>query len=169
MLWILPIQIANMNKNNILKFIVSLGIPQLAGAIGSIFTISSIPVWYEALNRPELAPPNWVFGPVWTTLFLLMGIAVFLVLKKGSEKKGVKIALGVFAVQLVLNTLWSYIFFGLQSPGGAFIEIIFLWIAILANIIVFYRISKLAAYLLIPYIAWVSFAGYLNYMIWVLN
>lgn len=98
-----------------------------------------------------------------------MGIAAFLVWKKGLERRDVKIALGIFAVQLVLNMLWSIIFFGLHNPGGALIEIVFLWLVIFATIIAFYKISKPAAWLLIPYIAWVSFAGYLNFTLWILN
>lgn len=140
-----------------------------AGVIGSFFTAPSITSWYGALARPDLSPPNWVFGPVWTTLFALMGVAAFLVWKKGGPRKSVNVAMGVFFVQLLLNTLWSIIFFGLHSPGGALVEIVFLWLAILATIIAFVRISKPAAWLLAPYILWVTFAFYLNYMIWILN
>lgn len=158
-----------MSISNPLKLIISLLIPQLAGLVGSLFTTPSIAGWYSTLARPELAPPNWIFGPVWTTLFVLMGIAVFLVWKKGLDRKDVKMALAIFIGQLILNTLWSIIFFGLHSPGLAFVEIIFLWLAILATIITFAKISKPAAWLLVPYIIWVSFAGYLNYLIWVIN
>lgn len=156
-------------SKNFLKLIIAIVGSEAAGIIGSIFTISSIPTWYAMIAKPEFAPPNWLFGPVWTTLFALMGIAAFLVWKKGTERKDVKVALGIFVLQLVLNTLWSIIFFGLRSPGGAFIEIIFLWLAILWTIVAFHKISKAAAYLLIPYILWVSFAAYLNYAIWILN
>ncbi len=142
---------------------------QGAGIVGSLFTAPSIDGWYAQLLRPELAPPNWVFAPVWTTLFFLMGVAAFLVWRKRRRHKGVWIALGIFVFQLVLNTLWSIIFFGLRNPGGAFIEILFLWVAIAVTIGMFAKISKPAALLLVPYIAWVSFAAYLNYMIWVLN
>ncbi|MDQ5893653.1 MAG: translocator protein [Patescibacteria group bacterium] len=155
--------------NNILKLIIALVVSQLAGIIGSIFTYPSVTGWYATINRPEFAPPNWVFGPVWTTLFILMGIAAFLVWKKGLDRKDVKIALGIFIGQLILNTLWSIIFFSLQSPGAAFFEMIFLWLAIFATIIAFAKISKPAAWLLLPYILWVSFAGFLNYSIWMLN
>lgn len=164
-----------MKINNTFKLIISLIIPQLAGGIGSFFTIGSVKDWYPVLVKPALNPPSWVFGPVWTTLFALMGIAAFLVWQKldsGSEArmtKMVKIALGIFLGQLALNTLWSIIFFGLHSPGGALIEIIFLWLAILATIVAFAKISKPAAWLLAPYILWVSFAMYLNYSIWILN
>lgn len=158
-----------MRSKDVIKFVVAIAIAELAGVIGSIFTTPSIPTWYATLAKPELAPPNWIFAPVWTTLFVLMGIAAFLIWRKGLTRKDVQIALGIFLGQLILNTLWSIIFFGFQSPGGAFIEIIFLWFAILTTIIVFARISKPAAWLLVPYILWVSFAGYLNYAIWTLN
>ena len=109
------------------------------------------------------------FGPVWTVLYVLMGISAYLVWIKGFDNKEVKIALGVFGVQLVLNAVWSFLFFGLQSPFYALIEIGVLWIAITATMFVFYRINKTAMYLLIPYIVWVSFAAVLNYSIWILN
>lgn len=158
-----------MNTSNVIKLVVAIGISELAGIIGSVFTAPAIPAWYAGLARPDFAPPNWVFGPVWTTLFALMGIAAFLVWQKGLDRREVKIALGLFLGQLVLNTVWSVIFFGLQNPGAAFVEIIFLWLAILATMIAFAKISKTAAWLLVPYILWVSFAGYLNYSIWILN
>ena len=135
----------------------------------SFFTVSSIPDWYSALRKSSLNPPDWVFGPVWTVLFLLMGISLYLVWDKGLKEKNVKRGLVFFGVQLSLNTLWSIIFFGLKSPTLAFIEIFILWIAILFTIIEFYRISKPAAYLLVPYFMWVSFAIFLNYSIVVLN
>ncbi|MFA5987380.1 MAG: TspO/MBR family protein [Candidatus Paceibacterota bacterium] len=155
--------------SNFWKLIVAVFVSELAGIIGSIFTAPSVPTWYAGLVKPELNPPAWVFAPVWTTLFLLMGIAAFLVWKEGWEQKEIKVALGVFIGQLVLNTLWSILFFGLHSPGAALVEIIFLWVAILATIIIFSKISRPAAWLLAPYILWVSFAGYLNYSLWILN
>jgi tryptophan-rich sensory protein len=158
-----------MKPINPLKLTIAIAVSELAGIIGSVFTAPAIGGWYAGIIKPTWNPPAWVFGPVWTTLFMLMGIAAFLVWRKGLERREVKIALGVFVGQLVLNTLWSIIFFGLHSPGGALIEIAFLWLAILATIIVFAKVSKPAAWLLVPYIAWVSFAGYLNYSIWMLN
>lgn len=155
--------------NNLIKLIIAIVISEMAGIIGSVFTTSSIDGWYAGIVKPALNPPAWVFGPVWTTLFALMGIAAFLVWKKGLDRRDVKIALSIFIGQLALNTLWSIIFFGLHSPGGALVEIVFLWLAILWTIIVFYKISRPAAYLLVPYILWVSFASYLNYAIWTLN
>ncbi len=158
-----------MSMINFLKLILCIALAQAAGLIGTIFTMPAIGTWYATLARPELAPPNWIFAPVWTTLYLLMGIAAFLVWQKGLDRKEVKVALAIFGVQLVLNTLWSIIFFGLQSPGWAFVEIVFLWTAIVATIIAFAKVSKPAAWLLAPYILWVSFAGYLNFMIFWLN
>ncbi|MBP9711351.1 MAG: tryptophan-rich sensory protein [Candidatus Pacebacteria bacterium] len=152
-----------------LAFVVALALPQLAGAIGSLFTFTNIETWYQFLNKPELAPPNWVFGPVWTSLFVLMGIASYLVWKQGAGKRGVRLALAFYGVQLVLNTLWSIIFFGLQNPTAAVAEIAVLWLAIAATTFLFYRISKPAGLLMLPYLAWVSFASYLNVMIAILN
>ncbi|HBA36376.1 TPA: hypothetical protein DCZ15_00715 [Candidatus Falkowbacteria bacterium] len=158
-----------MKINNVVKLIIAIAISELAGIIGSVFTASSVAGWYAGIAKPIFNPPAWVFGPVWTTLFVMMGVAAFLVWKKGLNRRDVKIALGIFLGQLALNTLWSIIFFGLHSPGGALVEIVFLWLAILATIMTFYKISKPAAWLLVPYILWVSFAGYLNYSIWQLN
>ena len=158
-----------MKINDTLKLVVAIGVSELAGIVGSIFTAPAIAGWYAELAKPSFNPPSWVFGPVWTTLFALMGIAAFLIWKKGLDRADVKIALGIFIFQLVLNTLWSIIFFNLESPGGALIEIGFLWLAILATIIAFAKISKPAAWLLLPYLLWVSFASYLNYSIWLLN
>lgn len=158
-----------MKLNNFFKFIIAVGVSELAGIIGSAFTISAIQNWYTRLVKPALNPPSWIFGPVWTTLYALMGIAVFLIWKNGLERKDVRMALGVFGIQLFLNALWSIIFFGLHSPGLALVDIAALWIAIVWTMFVFYKISKPAAYLLVPYILWVSFAMYLNYSIYVLN
>lgn len=155
------------NMNKWIKLAACIGICLAIGIIGSVFTMSSIPIWYESLKKPSFAPPNWAFGPVWTTLYILMGISLYLVLKK--EVKNVKTQLIIFGVQLTLNVIWSFLFFGLQNPFYAFIEIILLWIAILFTSISFYRISKKASMLLIPYIVWVSFASILNYYVWILN
>lgn len=153
----------------VLLFIFSIFICQLAGFIGSFFTIRAIPTWYASLNKPYFNPPGWIFAPVWTILYSLMGIALFLILSKGMEKQSVRIAVGIFAAQLMLNALWSIIFFGLKNPFFAFVEIIFLWFAILASIIAFFRLSRTAAILLIPYLLWVSFAAVLNFYLWNLN
>ncbi len=158
-----------MTRADIVKIVVALVLPQLAGVIGSIFTASAVPDWYSTLIRPELAPPNWVFAPVWTMLFILMGIAAFLIWRKGLQTKGVLFALVLFGVQLILNTLWSVVFFGFRNTALAFIEIGLLWLAIAATLVAFSRISRTAAVLLVPYILWVSFAAYLNYQFWALN
>ncbi len=158
-----------MDKNKLWKLIAAIIICQVAAVIGSVFTAPSIPTWYASIQKPDFNPPNWVFAPVWTTLFLLMGISLYLVWDRGLEKKGVKLAVYVFGIQLALNVVWSLLFFGLQNPFFAFVEIVFLWIAILVNIILFYRISRKAGIILVPYILWVSFAAFLNYSVWVLN
>jgi translocator protein len=157
------------NNINYIKLAVSIIICQLAGFVGSFFTVSSISSWYSTLNKPFFNPPNLIFGPVWITLYFLMGISIYLIWNKGIKTKLSKIALSVFVIQLVLNSLWTILFFGLKSPLIAFIEIILLWIFILLTIIYSYKISKLASYLLIPYILWVSFAAILNFSIYLLN
>ncbi len=153
----------------IVKFIVSIVICQLAGFIGSLFTTPSIPSWYATLTKPSFTPPNWVFAPVWTTLYLLMGISLFLVWRKSASFRNVKPAIYSFAVQLILNIFWSILFFGLKSPLVAFVEIIFLWAAIIMTSLRFYRVSKLSCILLMPYLLWVSFAAVLNFSLWQLN
>ncbi len=158
-----------MKIKNIPKLVYSIVICQLAGIIGSFFTFPSISTWYAALEKPSFNPPNWIFSPVWITLFILMGVSLYLVWIQGTKTKYAKIALTLFGIQLSLNILWSIIFFGLKSPFFALIEIIILWVAILATILKFSKISKTAAYLLIPYILWVSFAAILNFSIWVIN
>lgn len=152
-----------MKKIKIYKLIVSIIVCQLAGVLGSLFT--SVDSWYMNLIKPNFNPPNWIFGPVWIVLYFLMGISLYIIW----NKKDSKIQLSLFWVQLVLNSLWSILFFGLKAPFLAFIEIIILWIAILITIISFYKKSKIAAYLLIPYIIWVSFATVLNFCLFYLN
>lgn len=154
---------------NVPKLLVALVICQLAGVVGTLFTTPSISTWYATLRKPFFNPPNWLFGPVWVTLFILMGISFYLVWNKGAKNKKVKIALGAFAIQLALNALWSILFFGLRSPFYAFIEIVMLWTAIVFTIIKFYKISRGAALLLLPYIIWVTIAAVLNLSVWMLN
>ncbi len=158
-----------MTKLKIGRLMAAIVICQLAGVIGSIFTVQSIPSWYATLVKPSFAPPNWLFGPVWLTLYMLMGISLYLVWGKGFEKKENKTALYIFATQLALNALWSVVFFGLKSTLYGLVIIIVLWVAIAATIISFYKISKKAAWLLVPYIAWVSIAMILNFYIWNIN
>ena len=155
--------------NEILKLVVSIIVCQLAGIIGAFFTTPAIPSWYAALNKPSFTPPDWVFGPVWITLYFLMGIAAFILWRRGLDKEGVKPALVIFLVQLVLNALWSVVFFGLRSPMAGAVVIFVLWVAILLTILRFFRLSIVAGSLLLPYILWVSFAAVLNMSIWILN
>ena len=142
-------------------------IPLAVGAVGSAFTFPEIATWYQTLNKPDFNPPNWIFAPVWTTLYILMGISFYLVLISKAKDKIIPVKL--FMAQLVLNILWSVIFFGLHNPLLAFFEILVLWGTILFMILTFYKISKPAAYLMIPYILWVSFASILNLSIVIIN
>lgn len=158
-----------MKLGDVAKLIIAICISELAGIVGSVFTAPAIDGWYAELAKPAFNPPAWVFGPVWITLFALMGIAAFLIWMKGLDRRDVRIAIGIFIGQLLLNTMWSFIFFGLQNPGAALVEIGLLWLAILATMVAFARISKPVAWLLLPYLLWVSFASYLNYAIWSLN
>ena len=150
---------------NIWKLVISIVLPFLASAIGGLFTASSVSTWYVDLIKPSFNPPSWIFGLVWTILYLLMGISLYLVWTKKYDKQ----TFMIFGVQLFLNALWSILFFGMKLPFYAFIEIVFLWFAILMTIIYFYRINKISAYLLIPYLLWVSFAVVLNFAIFILN
>src|SRR3989344_102107 len=152
---------------NIKLFILSLVLCLGAGAIGALFTTPAINTWYATLNKPIFNPPNFIFATVWTTLYILMGMSFYLVLV--SETKDKALAVKLFFFQLFLNILWSFLFFGFHSPLLAMFEIIILWVSILLTIIHFYKISKNASYLLIPYLIWVSFAAVLNLSIVLLN
>ncbi len=156
-------------QSTLIRLIASILIPQAAGGIGSLFTMASIPTWYAALNKPSFNPPNWIFAPVWTLLFLMMGIALAFIWKEGLSRREVKIALTFFMIQLFMNVLWSFLFFYLKMYFAAFIEIIILWFGILITLVSFYRISRIAGYLLVPYLLWVSFAIVLNFFLWQLN
>jgi translocator protein len=151
-----------MKIQEVIRLVLSIAICQFAGILGALFTAPAIPGWYEALEKPALNPPSWIFGPVWIFLYLLMGIALFLIWEKGFKNKKVKTAMGIFSIQLILNALWTPLFFGAQNPVLAFIDITLLWLAIIWTMHAFYKVSKPATYLLIPYIIWVSFAIYLN-------
>jgi benzodiazapine receptor len=155
--------------HTIIKLIISILASFAAAGIGSIFTFKAIPTWYRGLKKPRYTPPNWAFGPVWTTLYILMGISVFLIWQKGLAANGATLAFILLWVQLALNALWSVIFFGIKSKGGGVITIIILWLLILATMITSFRVSGWAGALLIPYIVWVSIASYLNIGVWVLN
>ena len=153
---------------NLPKLAIAIIIPLAVGFISSFFTMDSIPTWYSTLVKPALNPPNWIFFPVWTLLYVMMGISFYLVWRKGFNNK-TKTAIYLFSTQLLLNFLWTFIFFGLKLMLLAFVEIVILWVMILITILRFYKISKGAAYLLIPYIVWVSFASYLNLAIFLVN
>lgn len=155
--------------NNTLKLIIAIAIPLAVGATSGFFTITGVESWYQTINKPSWNPPGSVFGPVWTTLYVLMGVALFLVWKSSGSDTLKRTAITLFAIQLILNFFWSFIFFDQQQPGWAFVEIITLWFFILLTIFSFTRVSKTAAWLLVPYISWVSFAAILNYTIWKLN
>ncbi|HVZ55329.1 MAG TPA: TspO/MBR family protein [Chitinophagaceae bacterium] len=154
---------------NTVRLLIAIAIPLVIGLTGGLFTAPEIPGWYQSLRKPAWNPPSWLFGPVWTTLYILMGIALYLVWKAPVGETLRRPALGLFAVQLAFNFCWSFIFFRLHQPGWALAEIVLLWFLILATILAFGRISSLAAWLLVPYISWVSFASLLNYTIWQLN
>ena len=161
-----------MNKPSVRSvglLLLCIALPLLAGAIGSLFTMSSIPTWYATLNKPAFTPPNWVFGPVWTTLYVMMGISLYLIVSGGLGVAPVRQGVFLFAVQLVLNTLWSVIFFGMRSPFLGLVTILALIALVTATIFAFYRVSRPAAWLLVPYLCWGCFATALNAMVWVLK
>ena len=143
------------------KLFLSIGLCLLAGGVGAIFTTQAIPTWYASLNKPFFSPPNWIFAPVWTTLYILMGISLFMIwqLKAGVERNR---ALGIFAIQMALNFLWSFLFFYFHNMGLALSDIVALWISIVVMLYLFYKLKPVAAYINIPYILWVSFATALN-------
>jgi translocator protein len=154
---------------NIVKLLLALAASLCAGLIGSMFTASKIPTWYASLQKPVFTPPNWLFAPAWTVLYILMGVAAFFVWRKGLSNAAVRKAMIFFLVQLILNALWSVVFFGMQSPLGGVIVIVILWVAILMTLLQFFRISKAAGGLMIPYILWVTYAASLNISIWIMN
>lgn len=153
----------------IVRFLIALVVCFGASAIGSAFTMNAIPTWYATLNKASFNPPNWIFGPVWTLLYTLMAVSLFIVWEKGRWDKEKAKAFGIFFAQLLANTLWSVVFFGFKMPGVAFLIIIVLWLLIVSMIISFKKFSNVAAWLQVPYIVWVSFASVLNFFIWRLN
>ena len=152
-----------------IKLVISILACQCAGIIGSFFTRRSIPEWYALINKPFFNPPNWVFAPVWASLYTMMGISVYLVWRKDFYDRGIRAAIGIFLIQLGLNSLWSIVFFGGRSIIGGMVVIVLLWLMILRTMQVFFPISRQACYLLVPYIIWVSFALLLNLAFLVLN
>ena len=157
-----------MNKSQVFKLIASLTLPLGLGAIAGLFTAEAVPEWYETLNRPSFNPPNWLFGPVWSTLYLLMGISLFLIWKQSASKVR-NVAIFIFLLQQALNFGWSFIFFYFNMIGFALIEIILLWISIVIMLVLFYKIKPAAAYINIPYLLWVTFAALLNASYYFLN
>lgn len=154
---------------NTIKLIVSILVCQLAGIIGGIFTQSSVQSWYTTLRKPVFNPPGWLFGPVWILLYLLMGVALYLIWNTGEPSRSRDMAVTFFFIQLGLNTLWSFLFFYLQDPLLGFIEILVLLGFIVLTAWKFFGLNQLAGILFIPYILWVSFASVLNFFIWMLN
>jgi translocator protein len=152
-----------------IRLLAFLLVPLLVGAGSGFLTGGAVRDWYPSLVRPSFAPPSWVFGPVWTALYLMMGLAAWLVWRKAGTTPAGRVALGLFALQLVLNGLWSVLFFGLRAPGPALIEIVVLWAAIAATLRAFRRVDAVAGWLLVPYLAWVTFAAILNAGFWWLN
>jgi tryptophan-rich sensory protein len=151
------------------KLVCSVSVCLLTGFLGSFVTMDSVSTWYADLSRPSFTPPDWTFGVVWPILYVMMGISAFLIWNVGLDKRQTKVAIRLFIIQLVLNGLWTPIFFGLHLIALALVEIVLLWVAILLTLLAFWRISKLSAFLLIPYILWVSFAVVLNAALWYLN
>ena len=142
---------------------------QAAGMIGALFTIKAIPTWYAALEKPSFNPPNWIFGPVWLTLYTMMGVSLYLVWREREKPGGSRAALWIFGLQLFLNAIWTPVFFGARLLFPAFIVISLLWFFIILTILSFRKHNRIAAILLIPYLLWVSFASILNLSIWLLN
>lgn len=150
-----------------MKLLLSLLIPQMAGLLGSLFTVSSIPVWYAGLNKPWFSPPNWIFAPAWLTLYFLMGISLYLNWVKKSKQSKYNVRL--FFIHLFFNAIWSPIFFGARNPVLAFVVIIAILLSLLIMIVKFWKVNRVSAFLLIPYLIWISFATLLNYFIIILN
>jgi translocator protein len=164
-------------RKDILRLGISITAPLIAGVIGSIFTSESVSTWYQTIEKPSFSPPDWLFGPVWTTIYVIIVISFFLVWRATTstttftkDRRSRKISAFIaFGSQLILNVSWSFLFFGLRSPQFAFVEIIILLISIVVTIVIFSKISKLAAILMLPYAGWVTFASFLNLQIWLLN
>lgn len=154
---------------NWLKLIIAIAIPLAVGFTSSIFTMEGVNGWYRTINKPSWNPPNYIFGPIWTTLYILMGIALYMIWVSNGSKTKKNRPFILFTIQLILNFFWSYIFFSAHEIGWAFVEIVALWLFILFTIFSFASVNKKAAWLMVPYISWVSFAAILNYTIWILN
>jgi len=155
--------------SDLVELAASLAVCLAAGALGSVLTTPALPTWYASLQKPSFNPPDWLLAPVWTLLFLLMGLAAFFVWRQGLSPRQVKVAMAFFLGQLVLNVLWSGAFFGMQSPLLGLIVIIPLWLAILVTMVLFFRVRPVAGWLMLPYLLWVTFATILNISLWRLN
>jgi translocator protein len=158
-----------MSVGRALRLLASLALPFVAGILGGWATVQGVGDWYLTLQKPSFNPPGWVFGPVWTLLYVLMGIALFLIWEKGTTTPGVRGALVLFGVQLAMNAFWPFLFFWAQAPGWALAEILILWVTILGTTVLFFRVRAEAGWLMTPYLGWVTFAAILNYSIWTLN
>ncbi|MDE1869128.1 MAG: tryptophan-rich sensory protein [Candidatus Micrarchaeota archaeon] len=158
-----------MKTRNILTLLSAIILCEAVGATGSLFTISSISTWYLALNKPAFTPPNWAFAPVWTSLYLLMGVSLYIILSKRTKKDSQAVQISAFGIQLALNLLWSLVFFGLRSTVGGFVVIVALLAAIAATMLAFWKASRAASLILTPYLAWVAIAASLNLYVWLLN
>lgn len=158
---------ANARIKSAIMLVLWMIISFMAAAIGNVCTSGSVREWYPAIAKPDWTPPSWVFGPVWTALYFSLGVAAWLVWKEG--RHGNRLALTVFMMQLALNAMWSVIFFGWRQPGWAAVEIVVLWLFIVATVILFGRVRPLAGLILVPYLLWASFASVLNIAIWRLN
>lgn len=157
-----------MKLSNTIKLIIAVAIPLAVGAVAGMFTSKAVPGWYATLIRPSFAPPNWLFGPVWTTLYILMGISFYLIWKMEPGRDRNR-GITIFAVQLFFNFIWSFIFFYYKQIGWALADIIILWVLLVSMLVLFYKLRPLAAFLNIPYLLWVSFASVLNGAYYVLN
>jgi translocator protein len=156
----------NLSQSNVGRLVASIAACEAAGALGSVFTLSAITNWYASLQKPWFTPPNWLFAPVWLTLYLLMGVTLYILWGKRQQAGS---ALAAFAVQLALNVAWSVVFFGAHELFYGFVVIVALWVAILATMVLSYTTSRAAAVFLVPYLAWVTVASALNYYVWILN
>jgi tryptophan-rich sensory protein len=159
----------DLEMKNWLRLVVSIILPLAVGAVAGMFTASEINGWFQTINKPTWQPPNWVFGPVWTVLYVMMGVAFYLIWNKEAPKTTKRLAMTLWIIQLVFNFLWSFIFFKKHQLDWALGEILVLWFFILLTILFFARISKLAAWLMVPYISWVTFASLLTFYIYDLN
>ncbi len=155
-----------LSRMSLVRLVVSVAVCEAAGVVGSAFTVSAIPVWYAALQKPWFTPPNWLFAPVWLSLYFLMGVTLYLLWQKHPQSRA---ALTAFGIQLLLNVIWSMVFFGAHELLYGFVVVAALWFMILATIAFSYRVSRTASALLVPYISWVTIASALNYYVWLLN